>query len=82
MANDSEFGLTAYLYTQNYHHIMRATEEIDFGEIFINRTGPESLHGYHAGYRKSGIGGDDGPHGFAAYLKKKTTYLSWGGSKG
>lgn len=80
-ANDSDFGLSAYLYTHNYDRIMRAMDEIDFGEIFVNRTGPEAVQGYHAGYRKSGIGGDDGPHGFEAYLKKRTVYLAYRGGE-
>lgn len=80
-ANDSDFGLSAYLYTQDYDRIMRAMDEIDFGEIFVNRTGPESVHGYHGGYRKSGIGGDDGPYGFEAYLKKRTVYLGYRGGE-
>lgn len=78
-ANDSDFGLSAYLYTRDHDRIMQAMNEIDFGEIFINRTGPEAVHGYHAGYRKSGIGGDDGPYGFEAYLKKRTIYMSYRG---
>lgn len=80
-ANDSDFGLSAYLYTRDYDRIMRAMDEIDFGEIFINRTGPEAVHGYHGGYRKSGIGGDDGPYGFEAYLKKRTVYLGYRGGE-
>jgi lactaldehyde dehydrogenase/glycolaldehyde dehydrogenase len=54
---------------------MRAVHELDFGEVFVNRVGPEAIHAYHSGYRLSGIGGDDGRHGFEAYLRKKTVYL-------
>ena len=77
MANDSDFGLSSYLYTNNYNHVMRAMTELDFGEVFVNRIGPEAVHGYHTGYRKSGIGGDDGQYGFETYLKKKTVYLQY-----
>jgi lactaldehyde dehydrogenase/glycolaldehyde dehydrogenase len=77
MANDSKYGLSAYLFTNNYRRIMQAIREIDFGEIFINRTGAESFHAFHGGYRNSGVHGDDGKYGIDAYLKKKTVYLNF-----
>ena len=33
---------------------MRAVDELDFGEIYINRTLGESVHAHHAGYKESG----------------------------
>jgi lactaldehyde dehydrogenase/glycolaldehyde dehydrogenase len=74
-ANDSDYGLSAYLFTNDYRRVMRAVHELDFGEVFVNRVGPEAIYAYHSGYRRSGIGGDDGRYGFEAYLRKKTVYL-------
>ncbi|MFN3722213.1 MAG: aldehyde dehydrogenase [Paracoccaceae bacterium] len=79
IANDSRYGLSAYLFTQDYRRIMQAVADIRFGEIYINRIGPESLQGYHTGYRNSGPGGDDGVHGLDSYLHKKTVYVNWSG---
>lgn len=76
IANESDYGLTAYLMTDSYSNVMKGINEISSGEIFVNRVGPEAVQGYHTGYRLSGIGGDDGKHGFEAFLKKKTIYLS------
>ncbi|NRB16661.1 MAG: aldehyde dehydrogenase [Rhodobacteraceae bacterium] len=76
IANDSDYGLTAYLMTDSYSNVMKGINEISSGEIFVNRVGPEAVQGYHTGYRLSGIGGDDGKHGFEAFMKKKTIYLS------
>lgn len=56
---------------------MDTVTEIDFGEVYVNRIGPESLQGFHAGYRQSGIGGDDGEYGLEAYLRKKTVYVNY-----
>jgi acyl-CoA reductase-like NAD-dependent aldehyde dehydrogenase len=39
---------------------MRACNEIKFGETHINRENFEAMQGFHAGWRKSGIGGADG----------------------
>jgi lactaldehyde dehydrogenase/glycolaldehyde dehydrogenase len=75
-ANDSDYGLSAYLFTNDYKRVVRAINELEFGEVFVNRVGPEAIGAYHTGYRQSGIGGDDGRYGFETYLKKKAIYLS------
>lgn len=79
MANDSRYGLSAYIFTNDMQKIMRTVNDIDFGEIYVNRIGPESLQGFHVGYRQSGVGGDDGTAGLELYLKKKTVYLNYSG---
>jgi lactaldehyde dehydrogenase/glycolaldehyde dehydrogenase len=78
LANDSPYGLTAYLFTSNLHKAMRAIDDIQFGEVYINKIGPEQLQGFHTGYRLSGMGGDDGPYGYEKYLRRKTVYLHYG----
>jgi lactaldehyde dehydrogenase/glycolaldehyde dehydrogenase len=79
VANDSNYGLSAYLFTNDFSRIMQAVRDVRFGEIYINRIGPEALQGYHTGYRNSGPGGDDGIHGLDAYLRKKTVYANASG---
>jgi lactaldehyde dehydrogenase/glycolaldehyde dehydrogenase len=79
VANDSRYGLSAYLFTNHFQRIMRAVQDVRFGEIYINRVGPESLQGFHTGYRNSGPGGDDGIHGLDHYLRKKTVYVNYSG---
>lgn len=79
IANDSRYGLSAYLFTNDFNRIMRAVQNVRFGEIYINRIGPEALQGYHTGYGNSGPGGDDGSHGLDAYLRKKTVYANYSG---
>jgi lactaldehyde dehydrogenase/glycolaldehyde dehydrogenase len=80
IANESRYGLSAYLFTNDIRAIMQAVNEISFGEVYINRVGPESLQGFHGGYGDSGVGGDDGSHGLDAYLRKKTVYLNYSGA--
>jgi lactaldehyde dehydrogenase/glycolaldehyde dehydrogenase len=77
LANQSHYGLSAYLFTNDLKTVMRATREVDFGELYVNRIGPENLQGFHGGYRRSGVGGDDGVHGLEIYLKKKTVYINY-----
>jgi lactaldehyde dehydrogenase/glycolaldehyde dehydrogenase len=78
ISNASRYGLSAYLYTHHMPTIMKAVRQIESGELYVNRVGPESLQGFHLGYGDSGVGGDDGMHGLEAYLRKKTVYLNYG----
>ncbi|MDR3593131.1 MAG: aldehyde dehydrogenase [Negativicutes bacterium] len=77
MANDCEYGLTSSIYTQNIDVAMRACNEIKFGETYINRENFEAMQGFHAGWRKSGIGGADGKHGLEEYLQTHVVYLQY-----
>ncbi|MCS7463996.1 aldehyde dehydrogenase [Paenibacillus doosanensis] len=77
LANDSEFGLTSSIYTQNLDIAMRACREIKFGETYINRENFEAIQGFHNGWRKSGIGGADGRHGLEEFLQTRVVYLQY-----
>jgi acyl-CoA reductase-like NAD-dependent aldehyde dehydrogenase len=68
LANDSEYGLTSSIFTQNINAAMKSATELSFGETYINREHFEAMQGYHAGRRKSGSGGADGKHGLYDYL--------------
>ncbi|HEX4831094.1 MAG TPA: aldehyde dehydrogenase [Trebonia sp.] len=78
LSNDSRYGLSAYIFSRDYQAVMRTAEELQFGEIYINRTLGESIHAHHAGYRESGIGGEDGKWGLLRYTQVKTAYHHWG----
>ena len=77
LANDCEYGLTSSLYTQNINHAMKALRQLKFGETYINRENFEAIQGFHAGWRKSGIGGADGRHGLEEYLQTHVAYLQF-----
>jgi lactaldehyde dehydrogenase/glycolaldehyde dehydrogenase len=77
-ANDSRYGLSAYVFSRDYATVMRTVDELDFGEIYINRTHGESVHAHHAGYKESGMGGEDGRWGMLRYTQVKTAYHRYG----
>ncbi|MFV0678702.1 aldehyde dehydrogenase [Ottowia sp.] len=75
MANDCEYGLTSSIYTRDLSKAMHAMREIDFGETYINRENFEAMQGFHAGVRKSGVGGADGKHGLYEYTHTHVVYV-------
>ena len=74
-ANDSEYGLTSSVYTNNLNTAFKAINGLQFGETYVNRENFEAMQGFHAGRRKSGIGGADGKHGLEEYLTTQVVYL-------
>ncbi|MGC6431664.1 MAG: aldehyde dehydrogenase [Jejuia sp.] len=74
-ANDCEYGLAAMVFTNDMNTIMKCNDELEYGEIYINRGHGEQHQGFHNGYKLSGSGGEDGKYGFEQYLEKKTFYV-------
>ncbi|ANW95076.1 aldehyde dehydrogenase [Wenyingzhuangia fucanilytica] len=74
-ANDCEYGLAAMVFTNDMNTIMKCNDELEFGEIYVNRGHGEQHQGFHNGYKLSGSGGEDGKYGFEQYLEKKTFYI-------
>jgi lactaldehyde dehydrogenase / glycolaldehyde dehydrogenase len=74
-ANDSDYGLTSSIYTRDLGVALRACREIRFGETYINRENFEAMQGFHAGWRKSGIGGADGKHGLYEFTQTHVVYI-------
>ncbi len=80
-ANDCEYGLASSIFTTNMDYMMRACNELKFGETYVNRWHFEAMQGFHQGVRKSGIGGADGKHGFEEYLQTHICYIDYDTSK-
>ena len=78
IANDSRYGLSAYVFSRDYATVMHAVNDLQFGEIYVNRTLGESVHAHHAGFKESGIGGEDGKWGVLRYTQIKTAYHHYG----
>ena len=77
LANDSDYGLAAFLFTRDHRLIQRAVLELEFGEIYVNRPMGEQRQGFHNGLKLSGTGGEDGRYGMENYLEKKTMYVNF-----
>ena len=70
MANDTEYGLSAYLFTQSLSRALEAEKRLLFGNILIN-TVHYSIQLPHGGLKQSGFGKDIGHHSLADYYDLK-----------
>lgn len=77
LSNDCQYGLTSSIFSENYNNIMRATNGLHFGETYVNREHFEAIQGFHAGWKKSGVGGADGKHGMEEYLHTRVVYAKY-----
>jgi lactaldehyde dehydrogenase/glycolaldehyde dehydrogenase len=77
LANDHQFGLSSVLYTENYRTAMRVANAIEAGELYINRTPADPYQGFHAGWKRSGLGGDDGKHGMLEFTQTRLVVMKY-----
>ena len=76
MANDTHYGLAAYVYTQNLSAAMRTFEGLHFGIIGINDINPTGAAAPFGGMKESGLGREGGHEGLSEYLETKLGGLS------
>ncbi len=71
MANDTNYGLAAYVYTQDLSTAIRAFEGLRFGIIGVNDVNPTAASAPFGGMKDSGIGREGSHDGIAEYLETK-----------
>jgi len=76
MANDTDYGLAAYIYTQNMARALRTFEQLQFGIIGINDINPTSAAAPFGGMKESGLGREGAREGIEEYLETKLGGLS------
>ncbi len=75
-ANNSCYGLAAYVYTENLSRSFRITEQLEYGIIGLNDALPSVVQAPFGGYKESGLGREGGHYGIDEYLEVK--YISIG----
>jgi succinate-semialdehyde dehydrogenase/glutarate-semialdehyde dehydrogenase len=77
MANDTEFGLASYFYSQNIHRIWRVSEGLEYGMVGVNEGIISTEVAPFGGIKESGIGREGSHYGLDDYIEIK--YLCMGG---
>ena len=75
-ANDTEYGLAAYFYTENLGRIFRVAEALEYGMVGINCGAISNEVAPFGGVKASGLGREGSKYGIEEYLEVK--YLSLG----
>ncbi len=75
-ANNTEFGLAAYVYTQNLDRALRVAEAVEAGMVGVNRGVISDVAAPFGGIKESGIGREAGSEGIEEYLETKYIALT------
>ncbi len=75
IANDTDFGLAAYAYTQNLANAMTFSHELEYGMVGINEGVISNEMAPFGGIKESGMGREGSSYGIEDYLNIKYTLL-------
>ena len=76
MANDTEFGLAAYFYSQDLSRCFRAAEALQYGMVGVNSGLISNEVAPFGGIKSSGLGREGSKYGIEDYLEIKYIYLA------
>lgn len=75
-ANNSPYGLAAYVFTQNLGEAVQIAEALDYGIVGVNDPVPSTAQAPFGGFKESGLGREGGHYGMDEFLEVK--YISLG----
>ena len=73
-ANDSQYGLASYVFTQSLERAQHTAENLEYGIVGLNDGIPSNPRASFGGVKESGFGREGGPHGLQEYQMEK--YIS------
>jgi succinate-semialdehyde dehydrogenase/glutarate-semialdehyde dehydrogenase len=76
LANNSEFGLAAYLYARDMSTIWKVAEEIESGMVGINTSLISTAEAPFGGVKSSGLGREGSKYGIEEFLELKDLCMS------
>lgn len=75
-ANDSDYGLAAYMYSENVKRCLRVPEKLEYGIVGVNDGSPTQTQAPFGGFKESGLGREGGKWGIEGFLETK--FVSYG----
>ncbi|WP_156856406.1 NAD-dependent succinate-semialdehyde dehydrogenase [Oceanobacillus sp. AG] len=70
-ANDTDYGLASFIFTENTSRAIRVTEKLDYGIVGVNDVFPASPEAPFGGIKQSGNGKEGGHHGMDEFLEQQ-----------
>lgn len=75
LANDSEYGLAAFVLTRDVNTALLMSERLEYGMVSINDWLPATPEAPFGGLKGSGMGRETGREGLYEYLESKTVFI-------
>ena len=75
LANQTPYGLAAYLWTNDLGTAVKTAEALDFGMVGVNEWTPHATEAPFGGFKQSGVGHESGAEGLDEYLETKVIAL-------
>jgi len=76
VANDVIYGLAAGVWTQNIRRAIKVTEKLQAGTVWVNTYRAVSFMSPFGGYKRSGLGRENGQDAIKEYLQVKSVWIS------
>jgi acyl-CoA reductase-like NAD-dependent aldehyde dehydrogenase len=76
IANDSPYGLAAGVWTTSIKRAIRASERLEAGSVWVNTYRAVSFMSPFGGYKRSGLGRENGQDAIWSYLQTKSVWIS------
>jgi len=70
-ANDTDYGLAAYVFTENTNRSLRVSEKLEYGIVGVNDVFPATPEAPFGGIKQSGIGKEGGYYGMEQFMEEK-----------
>jgi 5-carboxymethyl-2-hydroxymuconic-semialdehyde dehydrogenase len=78
IANDTQYGLSGYIWTENTGRAMRMAKHVEAGMLWVNSENNRNLPSPFGGTKMSGIGRDGGDWSFDFYMETKNVCIAHG----
>lgn len=76
LANNTRFGLAAYIHTQDVSRVHRVADQLHAGSVYVNGAFPVPAHSPFGGQGESGFGREGGKAGLDEFIRPKTVAIA------
>src|SRR5699024_12797292 len=77
LVNHENYGLAAYMYSNNMSRVVRMTDSLEYGMIGVNDPLPFVVQSPFGGVKESGVGKEGGHQGIEGYLEEKMISIKY-----